>query len=496
MVLVILCSIGSAGPAAQRVVLDADAVAIPAGTKALDVEFLAAFDPPDASRWHGGFELAWRLGETATPALRNLQKRESADYRVRLLLTAALALASGPDSDHEVLAAALRGAATDRERFLIPLIVACRPWRGSPSAELETWLRRGDLSPLLEGVALLALRVHPGASPSRRAYESDEPLIAAAARLAQPLATDPAMGKWRDGRLPHAQLVQRAELISAPPTSYDRQTAQRLGAILADASPATRPLRLAAAAWLSKVPDPREWAAALTLPHELELLALLAASPAWRETDALRNGLAPPSDSVDPAYRPAVVLAFALTATPAEFARVRPRWSREGADAAILALGVAWRVARSGTRELPPWIDELPEHPARDWVRIAVGRPPLQRERSSGDPLLDSLLATHGDAELAAFGPELVAATTEDALRRLGAHLGALRRGLELDLVRDLCFAGSHHAAAVLGLPADPRQRYLARGIAAGDETFEIAFEFLRFTRARAPTRRETDPLR
>jgi hypothetical protein len=496
MVLVILCSIGSVGPAAQRVVLGADAVAIPAATKALDLELLAAFDPPDASRWHGGFELAWRLGETAVPALRNLQKRESADYRVRLLLTTALALASGPASDHEVLGAALRGAATDRERFLIPLIAACRPWRGSTSAELEAWLRRGDLSPLLEGVALLALRVHPGASPSRRAYESDEPLIAAAARLAQPLAVDPAIARWREGRAPHAQLVLRAEQLAAPPTSFDRATALRLAAILADASPAARPLRFAAAAWLARVPDPRDWAAALTIPHEPELLAFLAASPAWRETDVLRGGLAPPSDSVDPAYRGAVVLAFALTAAPADFARVRSRWSRDGDDAAILALGVAWRLARSGTRELPPWIDELPDHPARDWVRIAVGRPPLQRERSSGDALLDGLFATHGDAELAAFGPELVAATTEDALRRLGAHLGALRRGLELDLVRDLCVAGSHHAAAVLGLPADPRQRYLARGIAAGDETFEIAFEFLRFTRGRAPTRRETDPLR
>ncbi|MBI5850802.1 MAG: hypothetical protein HZB39_07195 [Planctomycetes bacterium] len=463
-ILWILCSIGRFEAAAQGPVIPAGVAELPVATKRFDLVLLSAFTSPD--------------------------------YRVRLFLWSSLSLAAGSAADPDLLGAALRDGATERERFLLPLIVACGPSRAGASAELDALLRRGDDSPLCETAALLALRRFSGGAVPPRAYESKEPAIAAAARFARPLAVDPAMQAWRDGRRAHARLVQRAEQLAAAPSAYRRELAQRIGAALADGDPAARALRHATAAWLATVPDPREWAAQVQIPHDEEVIALLATSPGWRETDILREAIAPPTDRVDVAFRPALILAFALTAAPQDFARARARWGRDGGDAAVLSLGVAWRLAREGTHGVPEWTDHLPDHPAREWIRVACGRPPQTRDRGAGDPVLDRLVATQDDARLVALGQELVADLTEDALLRAGAHLGALRRGLELDLILDLCVAGSTHAGAVLGAPADPRARYLPRGLPAGDETFEIAFEFLRFTRARAPTRLEVPRLR
>jgi hypothetical protein len=103
---------------------------------------------------------------------------------------------------------------------------------------------------------------------------------------------------------------------------------------------------------------------------------------------------------------------------------------------------------------------------------------------------------------LAARSPErlprdVLAAEIEDALWRSGVHFGHVRRGLELDLVRDALLSGSSHGAAVLGLGTDPRNRHLPRGISEGSPVFEIGWEIYRAFREPGPRRpAEVRPLR
>ena len=85
-------------------------------------------------------------------------------------------------------------------------------------------------------------------------------------------------------------------------------------------------------------------------------------------------------------------------------------------------------------------------------------------------------------------------AVTERSLTSLGAHLGAIRRERELELIAELTLVGSHYAAAVLG--DDSSQRLRPRGIPPSDEVFAIVFEYWRFVTETAARRVDPGRLR
>ena len=484
-------SIGALPLRAQRPTQPSDPVGLPTEQQRFVAAMLEAFEPGHRDRWQGGFELADRLGAVAVPPLRHLLVAEAADFRVRLLILAAIGAAGGQDADTELLAALTRRGAGDRERFLAGVVLAAGPNRSRAAPEFEPLLRQ-RLAPIVEAAALLALhRFSGGAAVPDRAYESKEPAVAAAARLVRPRPP------LREERREHAQLVQRAEFLGDAPRAFNPTDARRLSELFARSDPASRPLRLAAAMWLATVADPRAWVGReVTLPAEAEVLAVLSSSFGWREELSKRNLLQPPADRVDPEWRARVALAFVLGANPAEFERVRQRWARDPGVAAVASLGVAWRLSHEGVREVPAWVVHLPDHPAREWIRVACGRAPRSRERRIGVPQLDLLLGNFDDERLVALESTRVLELTEDALATLRAHFGAIRRDLELDLIRDLLIAGSNHAAAVLGIPEDPRVRYRPGGIPPGDEVFEIAFEYWTFVKERARRPRPSTRLR
>jgi hypothetical protein len=475
-------------------------VFFPERDRNLAPRLLSLLQPGQREGWERGFSLARRLGSAGLPVLLDLAGQEEADVRRRVLLLAAAAVGSGSAADKALIALGARaraGSAGAQERFAVGLTLALGGVRGDALPGLEDLLVRRGLEPI-EVAALLAAqaRFPSERRTSGRWLQDEDPAVAAMAVWAAAPPDLRALRAFWERERPHAGLVRRASLLGRAAASAGDTADAWIRTALAGRSGEARALQQAAVLFLAEHEEPERWLGDEELAWLEDLIPILVVSPAWRTALHTRGLLriAPARLPVEDRCRQAIALA--LTADLGAVQAAAPALGRDQAVVPSFCLSLALRFCVDPPEDAQAWLALLPDVREAEWVRLACGLPAAAPGRSMADARLDRVFL------LAARSPErlprdVLAAEIEDALWRSGVHFGHVRRGLELDLVRDALLSGSSHGAAVLGLGTDPRNRHLPRGISEGSPVFEIGWEIYRAFREPGPRRpAEVRPLR
>ncbi len=446
--------------------------------------FEAWLDPSDRGEWFVGLDLARRAGPSVGSLLRRLQERAS-DHRSKILLLGAVVAAEGPGSADVLLARARPRRRSDsqlRERLA--------------AAFLASELPRDDVDPdawakvLLDREEELAVRIAAGfAIGSRRAVEvADEPRrpasladpgLAAAIALVFDEIDESWAARWFEEAPVGATLVRRAMFLGAVRgASLVGPRVDRVRSAFAASGHSDDPLRLAAALSLVGCRDPEGWLRRLGTHVDSAVVAVLAVDSGFAEPLARDGRLAPLPELHGPILRRRMALAMATSLAPEALGAHRDALRRDPLAGPIVCLGVARRMLQ---RAAPPaadvaqsWLQALPDLPELEWVRIAGGMAAGAEIRSFEDRALDRAYRIFRARGIEGLPRGAAAQAVEDALGRLQALPGSLRRELEQELLWELVLGGSDHGVAVGGHGREIGERYHAAGLPRGDVSYPI----------------------
>lgn len=445
--------------------------------------FESWLDPSGRAEWSQGLDLARRAGPSVGGLLRRLQERAS-DHRSKILLLGAVVAAEGADSAGLLLERARprrRSDAQLRERLAAAFLASELP---RESVDPEVWsqvlLDRGEEVSvrIAAGFAIGSRRGERIAEEQRRAAAAEDPGLAAAFALVFDEIDAPWGVRWFDGEPTAAYVVRRAMFLGAHATDAGEARAALVESALGASGFADDPLRLAAALSLAGSRDPDAWLRRLGSRVDPVVVAVLALDPGFAEPLAGAGRLVPLPELHGATVRRRMALGMATALAPAALGASRETLRRDPVAGPVVCLGVARRLLQRAAPPTPEvaesWIQALPDLPELEWVRIACGLPPAAELRSFDDRALDRAYRVFRSRGHEGLPRSSAAQVVEEALARLQALPGSLRRELEHQLLWELIVGGSDHGVAVGGHGRDTGERYHASGLPRGDVSYPI----------------------